>query len=76
MPTCEFPQWITRTNWKDLSGRHVFESNSERTILTEIYKTDVPSMAGEQKTYRCHRVIQTNNTDDEFTLVSFTSHGW
>jgi len=76
-PQCSYPKWIARTIWRDLSGRHLYETLKEdRTTIRLSFRQLMTSHPEVMKSFRCYRVLENNSTDDQHVAISFVSHGW
>ena len=75
-PTCTYPTWLTRTGWRDLSGRHLYEANGAGDVVRASFRPNTVTLPEVHKAFRCHYVLNQNTTIDQFTLIGFISHGW
>ena len=74
---CSFPEWFTRTTWRDLSGRHIYSHDAFGEVMSLTYKRRPDTLGHIRNAYRCLKSTSDRNTAEEIvTILSFTSDDW
>lgn len=75
-PTCQFPEWFSEVEWRDMSGKHLIQANQRMRGAIEInFRRRPDSRETTKSELRCVDVLQHNETSGNFMAVSYSSVG-
>ena len=75
-PSCTFPAWIADTTWRDLSGKHMYQTDAGAGLMRMFIRHHLSAEPEAQRAYRCAKGTKKRRSGNEFTMLSFTSYGW
>ena len=61
-PSCTFPAWATKMTWRDLSGHHIYQANSQGSTVHYSYRHRLDDVPEVHKAFRYGNTTTTTTT--------------
>lgn len=71
--SCQFPDWVTRTTWRDLDSRRSYQAFDSSKVIRLLLRQTPEAEAEVVKSFRCHRTMEGNTTSAQFVAIAFVS---
>ena len=84
-PTCMFPDWLNGVTWRDLEGRYSYALDDQGETLYGYHRRHMapPNVAAAHapprdilSAFRCNQILDYYRLEDEFIILSFSTHHW